>query len=100
MLAMTKSNTPKKPVPEDWHPADIVAALRKAGWSTRRLSVHHGLHPSACAKAMHEPWLRCEQLIADAIGLAPETIWPARYAKRAQHTTRTGHARTGREDAA
>lgn len=85
---MTKPRSPKKPASQDWHPAHIVAALRLAGWSTRSLARHHGYHPSALAKAMHRPYPRAEQLIADALGVPPETIWPARYAERAQHSTR------------
>lgn len=87
MPAMTTRTTPKKASPGDWHPADIVAALRKAGWSTRSLARHHGYHPSALAKAMHRSYPRAEQLIADALGVPPETIWPARCAKRAKDST-------------
>ena len=29
----------------DWHRADVVAALKKAGWSVRALSVASGLGP-------------------------------------------------------
>lgn len=35
---------PKKPIPQDWHPADIKAALEKAGWSLQQLSLAHGSH--------------------------------------------------------
>lgn len=68
----------------DWHPADIVAALRKAGWSVRKLSAHHGYAgPSALSNAIQKPWPKGERLIADAIGVSPEQIWPSRYAERA-----------------
>lgn len=30
----------------DWHRADVVAALKKAGWSVRALSVANGLSPN------------------------------------------------------
>lgn len=68
----------------DWHPADIVAALRKAGWSVRRLSAHHGYAGStALSNAIRRPWPKGERLIAEAIGISPEQIWPSRYAERA-----------------
>lgn len=63
----------------DWHPADIVAALRKAGWSLRRLSVHHGYHPASLQSALHRRWPRAQSLIAEAIGHDPAEIWPSRY---------------------
>lgn len=63
----------------DWHPADVVAALRKAGWSLRRLSVHHGYYPGALDKALHRRWPKAQHLIADAIGIPSEAIWPTRY---------------------
>lgn len=97
--AMTTRTSPKKPAPQDWHPADIVAALRKAGWSSRSLARHHGYHPSALAKAMHRPYPRAERLIAQAIGVPPETIWPARYAERGKDSTRRG-ANPRRQEAA
>ncbi|WP_293766789.1 helix-turn-helix domain-containing protein [uncultured Aquitalea sp.] len=66
----------------DWHRADIVAAVRKAGWSLRRLSLEAGLCAGALNNALDRPWPKAERIIAAAIGVAPETIWPDRYAKR------------------
>ncbi|WP_281661004.1 helix-turn-helix domain-containing protein [Microvirgula aerodenitrificans] len=71
-----------KKAPQDWHRADIVAALHKAGWSLRRLSVEAGLSAGALSNALDRPWLKAENLIASAIGVEPEVIWPSRYAKR------------------
>ena len=73
---------------EDWHPADIVAALRKAGWSLRRLSVHHGYYPTAMSRVTQSPWPKGERLIAEAIGIQPEEIWPERHAKRLERVAR------------
>ncbi len=74
---------PKKPALSDWHPADIVAALRKAGWSLRRLSKHHRYSdPSTLCVALRRRWPKAERLIADAIGIDPATIWPSRYPKQ------------------
>lgn len=64
----------------DWHPADIVAALRKAGVSMRGLSRKHGYaHETAISTALHRRWPKAERIIADAIGTRPEVIWPSRY---------------------
>lgn len=80
---MNKRIHPKKAsLPKDWHPADIKAALEKAGWSLRRLSQHHGYSPCLLQVALARPYPRAEGLIAEAIGVSPETIWPSRYDER------------------
>jgi len=81
---MTKEIEPKKAAPENWHRADIVAALHKAGWSLRKLATHHGYSsPTTLAVPLDRPWPKGERLIASAIGIHPASIWPARYAKNA-----------------
>lgn len=81
---MKTPRTPTAPPPGDWHPADIVAGLRKAGWSLRQLSTHHGLHPASLSRAANAgTWPRGELLIAEALGVTPQEIWPSRYAERA-----------------
>ncbi|MDG4560565.1 MAG: helix-turn-helix transcriptional regulator [Candidatus Competibacter sp.] len=67
---------------KDWHPADVVAAVRKAGWTLRKLSIHHGYTPTALDNALHRRWPKAERLIAEAIGVPPEKIWPSRYAQK------------------
>lgn len=81
----TKTATKKQPSAHaaDWHPADIIAALRKSGWSLRRLSIHHGYYHTYLAGAIERPFPKGERLIAAAIGVPPEQIWPSRYAERA-----------------
>jgi len=76
---MEKLNNAKKASHSDWHPADIVAALRKAGWSLRRLSLHYELNPGTLKRALSDPYPNGERLIALAIGIKPEEIWPSRY---------------------
>ena len=62
------------------HRADIVAAVRKAGWSLRSLSLHHGYaSPNTVGIALHRHWPKGERLIATAIGVEAATIWPTRY---------------------
>ncbi|OQS39025.1 transcriptional regulator [Chromobacterium haemolyticum] len=78
---MSESSTPKKPA-GDWHRADVVAELHKAGWSLRKLSAAHGMSPGTLKSALDRPWPKAEQIIAAAIGCSPEAIWPNRYAKR------------------
>ncbi|MBJ3814856.1 DNA-binding transcriptional regulator SfsB [Shimwellia pseudoproteus] len=63
----------------DWHPADIIAALRKRGTSLAAESRRAGLSSSTLANALTRPWPKGEMLIAKAIGVTPKEIWPSRY---------------------
>jgi len=63
----------------DWHPADVLAALKKRGQSLAGLSVMHGYHPTAAGKALKRSWPAMEAIIATALGLTPAHIWPSRY---------------------
>jgi lambda repressor-like predicted transcriptional regulator len=77
---------PKKASPgaespaQDWHPADIRAALNKAGYSLASLAEKHGLNSgSSLSKAFTTSSPAAELRIADAIGIHPKVIWPSRY---------------------
>ena len=74
------TKTPKKASQEDWHPADVIAALRKRGITLRALAVQHGLKDSSSMSAALVRSLPAnEKRIADALGLHPKDIWPSRY---------------------
>lgn len=64
---------------EDWHPADIIAALHKRGMTLAALSRAAGLSSSTLANALTRPWPKGEWLIADALKVHPCEIWPSRY---------------------
>ncbi|MGK7616096.1 helix-turn-helix domain-containing protein [Salmonella enterica] len=70
---------------QDWHPADIIAGLRKRGTSLAALSRQAGLASSTLANALNRRWPKGERLIAEALGIAPEQIWPSRYRKYECH---------------
>lgn len=63
----------------DWHRVDIVAALHKRGMSIRELSVRSGLKPDTLKNALSRTYPRAERIIAEALGIPPEIIWPSRY---------------------
>lgn len=67
---------------EDWHRADIVAALKKQGWSVAALAREAGLAQSTLYTALSRPYPRGEKIIASALGKKPEDIWMKRYAER------------------
>jgi len=76
--------------PHNWHPADIIAALRKKHWSLRQLALSQGLHHGTVAKALRHPYPRAERLIANTLDLRPEHIWPERYDHDGQPNRRRG----------
>ncbi|ELW3714519.1 helix-turn-helix domain-containing protein [Salmonella enterica] len=63
----------------DWHSADIIAALKKRGTSLSAVSRNSGLASSTLANTLIRHWPKGERLIAEALGIAPEQIWPSRY---------------------
>lgn len=63
----------------NWHPADIIAGLRKKGTNLADLSRRSGLSSSTLANALVRPWPKGEALIAQALNVSPEQIWPSRY---------------------
>lgn len=96
---MSKSNTllnmTKKPDTEkqDWHPADIKAAVQKQGTSLARLSRQNGLSNSMCGQALQKPYPKMERLIATCIGMEPQVIWPSRY--NSDGTPKSGRGERG-----
>lgn len=76
---MNTTDTSKKASPQDWHPADVKAALEKKGWSLRRFARAHDYSPSAANKALRLPFPGMEALIAAELGLPATAIWPSRY---------------------
>ncbi|MBL1252639.1 helix-turn-helix domain-containing protein [Salmonella enterica subsp. enterica serovar Ceyco] len=66
---------------KDWHPADIIAGLRKKGTSLSAVSRKAGLASSTLANTLSRHWPKGERLIAEELGVTPEKIWPSRYNK-------------------
>lgn len=64
---------------EDWHKADIIAALRKRGTSLAALSRAFGLSSTTLSNTLHRPWPKGERVIAEVIGVPASEIWPSRY---------------------
>lgn len=82
--AMNDPESRPAPSASDWHPADVLAALKKRGKTLSGLSVDHGYHPTAAGKALKRPWPALEAIIAHALGREPAEIWPSRYPLGAQ----------------
>jgi len=76
---MSLSHSPTFLPFQDWHTADIIAALHKKGTSLAAESRAAGLSSSTLANALTRPWAKGELLISKAIGVPAEIIWPSRY---------------------
>lgn len=63
---------------QDWHRADIIAAIKKSGSSLAALSRENGLS-STLANALYRHWPKGEQIIAAKIKTPAKEIWPSRY---------------------
>jgi Ner family transcriptional regulator len=85
------TSTPQREAPIDWHPADVLAALKKRDHSLAGVSMANGYHPTAAGKALRQPWPALERLIAGAIGVAPQDIWPSRYDAEGNPRRNSGH---------
>ncbi|AKJ41059.1 helix-turn-helix domain-containing protein [Pragia fontium] len=84
------------PRKENWHSADIIAALRKRGTTLAALSRQSGLSSSTLANALVRPWPKGEWLIADALEKHPSEIWPSRYYDPITHQLRANRQRKER----
>lgn len=76
---MRTTSHKRKPAPQDWHPADIIAELWKRRLTLRRLSARHGYEADSLRHALRRPWPAAERVIASAIQRPPQAIWPSRY---------------------
>lgn len=63
----------------DWHSADIIAALHKKGMSLAAISRQAGLSSTTLANTLKRPWPKGEWIIGEALGIHPAEIWPSRY---------------------
>lgn len=62
---------------KDWHPADVKAALEKSGTSLRALARKFGY--SHIQRVLKSQWWAAEQIVAGALNMRAEEIWPSRY---------------------
>ncbi|MDB5802312.1 MAG: putative transcriptional regulator, Nlp [Rhodocyclales bacterium] len=78
---MAKDNVKKTSLEtEDWHQADILAALHKRSITLASLARKHGLTSSSTlSAAMIRSYPANEKRIAEALEKHPKEIWPTRY---------------------
>lgn len=82
---------------QPWHPADIIAAVRKRGTTLQRLSREHGFSVFTMNKAVRQCFPSCHDIIARVIGEPRQIIWPQYY--DAQGSRLSARERRRRENA-
>lgn len=69
---------------QNWHRADVVAAVHKGGSSLAELARVHGKDESALRVALTHPRKPSNQIIAKFLGRKLHEIWPAWFDRRGQ----------------
>lgn len=65
---------------QDWHRADIKAELEKKGLSLKKLALSNNLAEGTLSNVFRvKNYPKAQRIIAEALGVSPETIWPSRY---------------------
>ena len=70
---------------KDWHRADIKCALEKRGYTFARIARERGLVPDGASMVLWKPWSTLEAVVAEILGVKPQTIWPSRYDRNGKH---------------
>lgn len=63
----------------NWTRQEVLFALRRAGTTAAAVAEANGLAATSIYNAIERPYPRVHDLIAGAIGVPRETIWPAFY---------------------
>ncbi len=71
---------------QKWDRHSIRAELNRRGFTLTGLALDHGLYESACRQALDGRSLAGAQVIAEALGLTVQELWPDRYLRRRSHT--------------
>lgn len=77
--SIESQNETQKGSVEDWHNADIQAAVKKKGTTFSQLSRDAGLQPRTLGNVLYRHWPKGEKIISAAIGVEASVIWPSRY---------------------
>ena len=80
---MSNSNTSHT----DWTKAQIKAAIEETGVSMAALGRANGYNtPQTFYAVLRLPYPKVQKIVAEHLGVSPETIWPSRYKKAPQIT--------------
>lgn len=66
----------------DWSRWKITGKIKEKGLTMRGIARKAGIGQDTLKNALDRPWPKGERAIAEALGMTPEEIWPARYNSR------------------
>ncbi|MBW7968138.1 helix-turn-helix domain-containing protein [Bradyrhizobium sp. BR 10289] len=75
--AVPRKSTDKFNSVPGWHRADIIAAVRKRGFTLEALARANGKGRSSMSAALLKPSRGCNLIIAEAIGVPLHELWPS-----------------------
>lgn len=64
---------------KDWSSKKVMGMLKAEGFVLAKMSREHGLASGTLANTLYRPWPKGQEIIAAALGRAPQEIWPSRY---------------------
>ena len=67
----------------DWTALDFVIAFRERGLTWQRLTADAGYKSrTGLRNVVDRSWPKAERIVAAALGLPPQAIWPSRYPRQ------------------
>ena len=60
----------------NWHPADVIAAVRKSGSTMQAIALAAGFHRTAASHCLSWPVPHANKAIADHLGKSVSDLWP------------------------
>lgn len=69
----------RKEPQQDMHRSVIVGMLKAKGCTITELSRRNGLHKNTLSNALRQHYPKAEKIIAEALEMKPQEIWPSRY---------------------
>ena len=64
---------------QQWDKSAVKVALERVEISMADLARENDIAPATLRNVWRIPYVKGEQIIADAVGVSPELIWPDRY---------------------
>jgi Ner family transcriptional regulator len=74
----------------DISPAYLIAMLHERGLSLRQIARQNDCAPTTLSACLRVPYPRAEKLIAAALGVRVEDLWPVRVERRRLRAKRLG----------
>lgn len=68
--------------PQNWHPEDVKAAIKKTGVHLSTLSTQNGMAPNTCRNSLYKPMPRANVVIAQHLNMSLHRLWPEWYDAR------------------